>query len=382
MNNKVVHIVVNSFDNDSRVIRECKTLSEHGNDLTVIAYLEEGLLERESNYGFKTIRIKLFTKKWSSHPFIQVIKYIEFLIRALFTIKSIKPDICHGHDPDGLIIAYFVKLIYKCQLIYDSHELWAYSNHMRNYNNILYKIGRWIEKIIISKSDAVITVSNSIAKVIQSENNVSNISVIRNMPEIITKDYHFSREDFQFPECKNIIIYVGNVVNGRGINNLIQAMTNVEDDIGLVIMGRESPYRRKMIDRVNKLQLTDRILFVDAVRSEKVVSVCKLANAGIISSRNVCESYYLCLPNKMFEYIQAGLPVLCSEFPEMKNIIQHYHVGLTFNPDNPIHIANKINEIFVTEDKYFGYCDASIEAAKILNWNNEQAKLLAVYNQH
>ena len=137
MNNKVVHIVVNSFDNDSRVIRECKTLSENGNDLTVIAYLEDGLLERESNYGFNTIRIKLFTKNWSNHPFIQVLKYIEFLIRALFTIKSIKPNICHGHDPDGLIIAYFVKLIYKCKLIYDSHELWAYSNHMRNYNNIL-----------------------------------------------------------------------------------------------------------------------------------------------------------------------------------------------------------------------------------------------------
>ena len=66
MNNKVVHIVVNSFDNDSRVIRECKTLSENGNDLTVIAYLEEGMLARESNYGFKTIRIKLFTKKWSN----------------------------------------------------------------------------------------------------------------------------------------------------------------------------------------------------------------------------------------------------------------------------------------------------------------------------
>ena len=76
------------------------------------------------------------------------------------------------------------------------------------------------------------------------------------------------------------------------------------------------------------------------------------------------------------------MPVLCSEFPEMKNVIQQYHVGLTFNPDNPIHIANKINEIFVTEDKYFGYCDASVQAAKILNWNNEQAKLLAVYNQH
>ena len=382
MNNKVVHIVVNSFDNDSRVIRECKTLSENGNDLTVIAYLEEGMLARESNYGFKTIRIKLFTKEWSNHPFIQVFKYIEFLIRALFTIKSIKPDICHGHDPDGLIIAYFVKLIYKCQLIYDSHELWAYSNHMRNYNNILYKIGRWIEKKIISKSDAVITVSNSIAKVIQSENNVSNISVIRNMPEIITEDYHFTRKDFQFPECNNIVIYVGNVVNGRGINNLIQAMTNVQDDIGLVIMGRESPYRQRMIDRVDELQLTNRISFVDAVRSEQVVSVCKLANAGIISSRNVCESYYLCLPNKMFEYIQAGLPVLCSEFPEMKNVIQDYHVGLTFNPDNPIHISNKINEIFVAEDKYNGFCDASVEAAKILNWNNEQAKLLAVYNQH
>ena len=78
MNNKVVHIVVNSFDNDSRVIRECKTLSDNEHDLTVIAYFEDGMLERESNYGFNTIRIKLFTKKWPNHPFLQVFKYIEF----------------------------------------------------------------------------------------------------------------------------------------------------------------------------------------------------------------------------------------------------------------------------------------------------------------
>ena len=135
MNNKVVHIVVNAFDNDSRVIRECKTLSENGNDLTVIAYLKEGMLARESNYGFKTIRIKLFTKKWSNHPFIQVFKYIEFLIRALFTINSIKPDICHGHDPDGLLIAYLSKLFWKTNLIYDSHELWGHTTHLQSKNS-------------------------------------------------------------------------------------------------------------------------------------------------------------------------------------------------------------------------------------------------------
>ena len=114
----MVHILLNPFTQDSRVIRECKSLSKIGYDITVIAYWLEGLNVEERENGYKIIRIPIVTKSWSKNPIIQIIKYLEFLIRSLFVIKKIQPDICHGHDPDGLLIGYFVKLLFKAKLKY------------------------------------------------------------------------------------------------------------------------------------------------------------------------------------------------------------------------------------------------------------------------
>ena len=144
MSQTVVHIVLNPFIQDSRVIRECKSLAKIGYDITVIAYWLEGLNLEEMENGYKIIRIPIMTKSWSKNPFIQIIKYLEFLIRALFVIKKIKPDICQGHDPDGLLIGYFAKFFLKSKLIYDSHELWSDSIHLKSDKKILYKIGRKI----------------------------------------------------------------------------------------------------------------------------------------------------------------------------------------------------------------------------------------------
>ena len=381
MSKQIVHIVVNQYTHDARVIRECKSLAKEGYDVTVLAYWLKGLDLAHRENGYNVVRIRIYTKSWSSHPMAQIIKYIEFLIKSLMIIRKIKPNTCHCHNPDGLLIGYIAKLFWKTKLIYDSHELWAHSSHMTNYNRILYKIGRWFEKALINKSDAVITVCDSILKVIKSENSVSEISVVRNMPELSTDNYNYSRDSLQFPKCKNILIYSGHIIPGRGINNIIKAMRSVNDDIGLVIMGGNGHYKNTMIANVEKYKLTMRVAFVGAVTPERVISICKLADVGIVPIRNICDSYYLCLPNKLFEYIQSGLPVLCSDFPEMKNIIKQYHVGLTFNPEDPIQIAAKINEILFNEAKYYDYCGASIKAAKILNWDIEKKNLFSVYRQ-
>ena len=125
MRKKVVHIVLNPFIQDARVIRECTYLAKCGYEVTVIAYWMNGMELMEVQNGFNIRRISLMTKSWANISIIQVLKYFEFLIKALMIIRKIKPDICHGHDPNGLLVAYFVKYIYKCKLIYDSHELWS-----------------------------------------------------------------------------------------------------------------------------------------------------------------------------------------------------------------------------------------------------------------
>ena len=165
------------------------------------------------------------------------------------------------------------------------------------------------------------------------------------------------------------------------MNAVIEAFKSVRPDVGLIIMGRYSSYRNKMKEKVNTLKLGQRIKFIKAVLPYEVVNVCKLADAGIAPIKNMCKSYYLSLPNKIFEYIQAGMPVLASDFPEMKRIIDEYNIGLTFDVEDTTNISKLINALFDNNKIYNIFCDNSKKAAESLNWNVEQSKLIDLYQQ-
>ena len=381
MSQKVVHIVLNPFTQDSRVIRECKSLSKIGYDITVIAYWLEGLNVEERENGYKIIRIPIVTKSWSKNPIIQIIKYLEFLIRSLFIIKKIKPDICHGHDPDGLLIGYFAKYFLKSKLIYDSHELWSDSIHLKGEKKILYKIGRKIEKIIIKRAEVVIAVNQSIAEIISKENNVKSTVVIRNIPNKIQFVTQYTREGLGFPDRDFNIIYIGNIKRGRGIEIMIKSMERVHKNIGLVLMGNDSAFKRDMEELSKTKKLESRIRFIESVPPNQILSVCKLADVGIAPIQNLCKSYYLSLPNKIFEYIHAELPVLVSDFPEMKRIIDNYSVGEVFNVEEPSSIVGVINNYFDNPEKIISYKQNCLKASKVLNWDNEEKQLFNLYNQ-
>ena len=381
MKSKVVHIVLNTFVQDSRVMRECKSLAENGYDVTVIAYWMKGLKEEEHQNGYTVNRLQLISKTWVNNSIVQLFKYIEFLFKAILTIKIIKPQICHGHDPNGLLAAYLTKVFWDCKLIYDSHELWSDSIHSKGKKKFLYKIGREFEKLLIKKADAVITVNQSIADIMLHENKIPSINIVRNMPSKSKNSSILSKFELGFPKCKFNLIYTGNVEKGRGVNAVIEAFKSVRPDIGFIIMGRDSAYRNKMKEKVNTLKLAQRIKFIKAVLPYEVVNVCKLAEAGIAPIKNMCKSYYLSLPNKIFEYIQAGMPVLSSDFPEMKRIIDEYNIGLTFDVEDTTNISKLINALFDNNKIYKIFCDNSKKAAESLNWNVEQSKLIDLYQQ-
>ena len=377
----MVHIVLNPFTQDSRVIRECKSLAKIGYNITVIAYWLEGLNLEEMKNGYQIIRIPIATKSWSKNPIIQMIKYLEFFIRSLFVIKKIQPNICHGHDPDGLLIGYFAKLLWKSKLIYDSHEYWADSIHLIGNKRILFKFGRQIEKILIKRAEVVIAVNKSIADIISKENNVKSIAVVRNIPDTTQCVTQYTRKGLGFPECDSNIIYVGNIERGRGIDVIIEIMEMVHKDIGLVLMGRDSAFKKDMQELSKIKKLESRVRFIESVHPNQVLSVCKLADVGIAPIQNLCKSYYLSLPNKIFEYIHAELPVLVSDFPEMKNIVNNYSVGEVFNIDEPSSLIKVINNYFDNPDNMIRYKQNCLKASKVLSWDNEEKQLFNLYNQ-
>ena len=382
MKNKVIHIVLNTFEYDSRVIKECKTLADLGLDVIVIAYHRKGLKYVEYSNGFKIIRLPLITINFSNNPIIQVFKYFEFFIKATFTILKVRPSICHGHDPSGLFVAYFSKIVLKTYLIYDSHELWGHTSHMKNYNRILYKFGGYFEKKIMRSCNAIITVNKSIAEKIKNNSLVEDIHIIRNIPEYQNRKTNYTRDYLQLPNAKKIIIYVGSIAKGRGIEKLIYLMKKIDKDIALAILGVEEKYKLDYEKYVFDNQLSSRIKFLDRVSPEDVVNVSSFADLGIHPVENTCLNNYYCLPNKIFQYMHAGLPVVCSDFPEMKNIIENYGVGEVFNVDNIDDIVCSVNNVLCNSKKMEEYKKKSIKASKLLNWKNEEKILINIYRKY
>lgn len=380
VNRKVCMVVLNNFIKDSRVIREAKTLVQAGFDLTVFALHDPGLREQEKMYGFRVNRIHLVTRKLPKNRIIQLLKYAEFVLRCWSRINKIKPGICHCHDLYSLPIGYIVTRFNRSKLIYDSHELWA--DPAYEPFRFLFPIGkirRKIEYFIIKKADAVITVSNSIADFISKQYGIRKPYVIKNVPNLFKakKSNKLRKKIGLVGDRKKIILYQGGIVKGRGLESLIGAMPYIKGSI-LIIMG-EGRIKKELKNLALSYKVNNKVFFVDVVPPEELLSYVCSADIGIAPIMNVNLSKYYCLPNKLFEYLMAGLPVAVSDFPEMAKVVKEYEVGEVFNPDDSKDIARAINEILKNKTKYNLMKDNIKKVVKVYNWENESTKLTEVY---
>jgi len=203
--------------------------------------------------------------------------------------------------------------------------------------------------------------------------------VIKNVPNLFkTKKSNKLREKIGLVgDRRKIILYQGGIIKGRGLENLIVAMRYVKSPI-LIIMG-EGRIKKELKNLALNYKVSKRVFFVDAVPPKEVLFYACSANIGVAPIENINFSKYYCLPNKLFEYLMAGLPVAVSDLPEMAKIVKEYEVGEIFDPDDPKDIARTINEILKKKTKYNLMKDNIKKVVKVYNWENESTKLIKVY---
>ena len=380
---KVLMIVQNNFVNDARIIKEANTLGQNGYEVKVFALHDKGLKEKERFPFFDVERVYLATRNKLSkkNRYLQIIKYLEWYKKCIKKAVDFAPDVVHCHDLSALPIGVKIKKLCKCKLIYDSHELWSDASANKQYPLMLIKAKHALEKKGIKKANAVITVCDSIANKLQEQFYLEKKpTVIRNIPlrKQIQYKHNLFREKFDIKPDEKIILYQGAVQKGRSIEKIIQAMSHIHNNIVFVVLGNGTLVEAlKQLAR--KLRLEKRVFFHEAVSNQVLLNYTNSADLGISLIENYCLSYYYALPNKMFEFIQANIPVLCSDFPEMKNIIENFGVGEVVNPEDPLAIANVINSMITDKNKYNNYVNNCIRAKEVLNWENEEMKLLKFY---
>jgi len=371
---KVLSIVLNNFKNDSRVLKENISLQNAGYHVKVVALHEEPLKEFEKVQCIPVHRVKLKTRAWSKYPLVQLIKYLEFIYRVIKKYR--KTDILHCNDLNTLPAGVFAKMFNrKLKLVYDSHE---YAINDTPYES---KISIWlkyfIERILIQFADKVITVSNSIANEYKRLYNIPKPSLILNCPryhEQQKKDIF--RNEFNIRSDQNIFLYQGGLSHGRGIEILLETFKIIDDDNSVIVFMGYGPLEGLIKESSKEYE---NIYFHPAVPPDELLDFTSSADFGILFYENNCLNHYYCSPNKMFEYLMAGIPVLVSNLYEMKNLVEQYQIGIVATSNSVKGFTKSIEESL--NQDYLRIVENVEKSRKLFCWEEQEKVLLDVYKE-
>jgi len=365
---KVCMIAFSNFIHslDGTKIRIAKSIADAGYDVTVLAIKDDKTKSREIIDGIKVSRID-----GRNRP----IKFLKILFSAL----KQKPDIYHSFDLKTLPLAYFVSRINRSKLIYDSRELYVESMRDEELPKVYKRIMTSVERFLIKRVDGIIVVSDSIADILVKRYGIERPTVIFNCAPY--KEYRRTtiiRDLLNIKDDKRIVLYQGLISRGRGLENLVSAARYLDNAV-VVLIG-DGNLKGELIRKVKEEDLEEKVKFIDAIPYKELLDYTMSADLGVHPVQNTCLSYYYGAPNKLFEYLMAGLPVAVSNFPDMRRIVENEGVGETFDPEDPKDIARVINNILNDEKKYNRMRRNALKIAKErYNWEMESEKLLKIY---
>ena len=361
---RVVISVTNDLITDQRVQKVSETLSENGFEILLIGRKLPNSLKVD--LPFKTYRFKLLFHTG-------FLFYAEFNIRLFFKLLFKKKHILYSNDLDTLLPNYLIHKIFKTKLIYDSHELFT---EVPELIDRAFTRNFWlkIERFMLPKIKNCITVCHSIANYYNSKHN-TNFSVIRNVP-LLNNLNEKGKFDFSTP-TKKIILYQGALNKGRGLELMIDAMPYLGNYV-LVLVG-DGDIISDLKAKVTQLRLERTVKFISKKTPFELKKITSLAHLGISLEEDLGLNYKYALPNKLFDYIHAKIPVLVSDLVEMNQIVHKYKIGFILKNRNPINLAEKIKSILESENSIpISNFDLAIEE---LNWEKESKILMDLINK-
>ena len=363
--------VINDLVTDQRVDKTVRVLMDMGFEVVLVGRrLTDS--PRMPERPYETLRMRLL---WEKGPLF----YAEYNIRLLLLLLSRPANLLVSNDLDTLLPNFLVHKIKRIPIVYDSHEYFTETPELVNRPKV-QRVWKWIEKTIVPKLKNCITVNGSIAGLFEQEYKVA-FKVVRNIPRKRESSITPTRSDLNLPENKKIVLLQGSGINvQRGAEEAVEAMQYVDDAILLIAGGGDVlPTLKKM---VIDLKLSEKVLFVPRQTPEKLAGYTANADIGLTIDKDTNINYRFSLPNKLFDYIFAGVPVLASPLIELKNIIQQYDIGEFIENHDPKHIAATINSMLKDEARMAKYKNNTLKAAAELSWENEKTTLTEIFTPY
>lgn len=405
---KVSILIWNDYTFDKRVSNISYSLRENGFDVTVIAAKPYKGLPVYENGEERIIRIPQFSslysksknitnetklqKKLEKRNFLKKLKnnklrlfltdflnWLSFNLGLLFIGVISKPDIIYANNLETLTVGYLISKICKAKLIFDSHELWLYGATFKDSTLIRQKYWKYIQKKLINKLDAVIVTTNYRAKILAEQYSINQINVIKNCSKFEEiGNNNLLRDEFNIPKDRTIIFYQGLLAEKRGIFTIVDVLEGLEN-VSMVFMGMGKDIGNLKC-YIHKKGLENKIFVKDAVPPDLLLKYTSSADIGLQLLKNTDLNHYSTISNKLLEYIMAGIAVLGSDFPEIREIIKKYTIGEVVDPDDKEEIQKKLTKMIIDKSLLEKYKRNTLLARQEFNWENEEKRLLQIIN--
>ncbi|MDB5255737.1 MAG: a-glycosyltransferase-related protein glycosyltransferase family 4 protein [Chitinophagaceae bacterium] len=366
---RILVSVTTDLFTDQRVHKVCNSLHNHGYDVFVVGRKLKNSLALTPR-AYKTKRFVLWFEKGP-------LFYAAYNIRLFFFLLFCKADILLANDLDTLLPNYLVSKLRGIPLAYDNHEYFTGMPELLKRPRV-QKIWKTIEKNIFPKLTYIYTDNHAKQKLFEEEYHVP-VKVVKNVP---VYNPIVSKEDLtiQFPAGKKILMYQGIGINiHRGTEELTEAMQYLDDSYILYFVG-SGDVLDVLKEKVKELRLEDKIVFTGKVPFQELQQYTRHAHLGFTLDKPISDNYIYSLPNKLFDYVHAGVPVIAARLQEVEKMILKYNIGTFVPSHDPKDIANTIRNAFDTPGKLEEWKANLPIAAREVNWQNEEKVLLSIYS--
>lgn len=367
---KTLIVVISDLVTDQRVHRTAVTLRGEGAVVTVVGRR----LPDSQSPGLRAYRTVRFSLPFFKGPLM----YATFNIRLFLYLLFNSFELVVANDLDTLPAAYLASRLKGKSLLYDSHEFFTEVPELAGRPRV-QRFWERIERMIFPRLKAVVTVNESIAR-LYHERYGKKVHVVRNIPLTDTfgeQDVFVSksRADFGLPEGGTIFLLQGAGINmHRGAEEAVEAMRYVSDGLLLIVGGGDVIEQLKRM--VVTWQLEDKVRILPKMTPATLRKLTRLADFGLTLDKPTNLNYRYSLPNKLFDYIHAGLPVIASDLPEIRRIVTEYRIGTILPSVEPRVIADTMNRLVSGDPSITQWKQNLKRASAELTWEHERQRLL------
>jgi glycosyltransferase involved in cell wall biosynthesis len=285
--------------------------------------------------------------------------------RARAAVGDRRYDVVHAHDFNVLVLAAELAERGNARLVYDSHEWWSGRERHGRPTPLERAQELRVEREIVGKADAVLTVSDGIAERL-GKWRTTPVAVVRNsFPLDLGGTYDLA----SLPGKPKGAVYAGRIGAARDIETLLIATAALELDT--VLMGKAD---REFLPH---LHLTDGSVRIEPARPvDDVDEVLRNVGISVVTLTDTCENHRLALPNKVFHAVRAGVPVVAADLPELHRLVTSHGIGALYRPGDPESMRGALEQVV---NDYPGMCERVSRARGTLNWDQDSKELVRVY---